>query len=107
MDAAPPDRVIQRSTVMVLQQGQPSLQVMRSPFRATAELFQQEVAKLLGLPPGSGDAEVRHELLNQGPDCIAWYDTRLQAIAESNTRSTAPGSNPPVASLSHSIAPNS
>jgi hypothetical protein len=56
---------------------------MRSPGHATAKLFQQEVADLLALPPGSGDAEVRTALLAKGPDFLAWYDTRLQAITES------------------------
>jgi hypothetical protein len=56
---------------------------MRPSGHATAEHFHQEVADLLGLPLGSGDAEVRSALLAKGTDFLAWYDTRLQAIAES------------------------
>jgi len=40
-------------------------------------------SRLLELPPGSGDAEVRQTLFMKGPDFLAWYDTRLRAIAES------------------------
>jgi hypothetical protein len=56
---------------------------MKLPARATARHFQQEVAKLLTLPSGSCDVEVRKALLAKGPDFLTWYDTRLQAIAES------------------------
>ena len=69
--------------VISLQQWEPSVGSMRLPGPATAERFQQEVADLLELPPGSGDAEVRKTLLGKGPDFLAWYDTRLEAIAES------------------------
>jgi hypothetical protein len=66
---------------------------MRPPNAATLAHFQQEVAKLLELPAGSGDAEVRCALRAKGPDFVAWYDTRLQAILESNlspARANAP-----------------
>jgi hypothetical protein len=57
---------------------------MKPTGHATAEHFQQEVVDLLELPPGSGDVEVRKALIAKGPDFLAWYDSRLQAIAESN-----------------------
>jgi hypothetical protein len=71
-----------RYFVISLQQWAPSVGPTRPSGPATAERFQQEVADLLELPPGSGDAEVRKTLLGKGPDFLAWYDTRLQATAE-------------------------
>jgi len=56
---------------------------MKTPARATAKHFQQEVAALLELPPGAGDAQVRNALRAKGLDFVAWYDTRLLAISES------------------------
>jgi hypothetical protein len=57
---------------------------MSPPDVATPAHFQLEVAELLELPPGSGDAEVRNALRAKGPDFEAWYDTRLQATLESS-----------------------
>lgn len=61
---------------------------MRPLGRATAKHFQQEVAELLQLPAGCKDADVRKELLMRGAGLVAWYDTRLQAIAESKNTKT-------------------
>jgi hypothetical protein len=71
---------------MSLQYDRPSFHMMGLKDFETAERFQQEVALLLNLPPGSGDDGVRKALLKKGgPDYLTWYDTRLQAIAESNS----------------------
>jgi hypothetical protein len=56
---------------------------MTLPDVATLAHFQQEVAELLELPPGSGDTEVRNALRAKGADFEAWYDMRLEAILES------------------------
>ena len=56
---------------------------MRFRSQENAECFHEQVAEALKLPRGSSDAEVRRALRAKGPDFVAWYDTRLRAIAES------------------------
>jgi hypothetical protein len=69
--------------VILLQLSRISLPIMRFRNQESAELFQEQVAQLLELPEGSGDAQVRTALRSKGPDFVVWYDTRLRAIAES------------------------
>jgi hypothetical protein len=52
--------------------------------KQTNKRFQQEVALLLKLPRGAADVDVRDALFNKGgADFLTWYNTRLNAIADS------------------------
>lgn len=65
---------------------------MKFFFCGTAQEFRQELAAILRLPPESGDLDLRAALKIKGSQYVAWYDTRMRAIRDSDLVANADAS---------------